>query len=364
MFPKSINLLLYPLFREFKTLVFGIKMSNLQIDRENNLNTKVSSGLIFGISCLLIYFLIMLELEIPTDYDFPNTKKKIIEFNKQNIKHLLASFSNVQFSFIKKSIDLIFKCNYLSNQQKTWLEELKILYQSDFSNKEKTKNLLKIFYVYRLTGSNEIAKLEQLKEKRYYYGYRGTSFIPYEDLIYNSSSKVIKTLIKKYANKHFSKRILGIYVCKDHAIQKEIYLHHYFDVKNHSKFYNLSNQTSRKFEYDNTGRVQKLEVNLKRSKAQKNRTKHTFESREKISKSQLARKRSEEETLNRRKRITDLNQKYVVCPYCQKTVQKVAAKRWHFDNCLKNPSVLINTLIAREKMRQRMITYNKLKKKD
>ena len=39
-FTKSINLLLYELFHEFKTAFFAIKISNRRIDKNNNLKTK------------------------------------------------------------------------------------------------------------------------------------------------------------------------------------------------------------------------------------------------------------------------------------------------------------------------------------
>lgn len=379
MFTKSINLLLYLLFREFKTVFFSIEMSNRQIDRNNNvkkknteiqkeksIQTKTFLGSVFCISCLLIHFFMILELEIQTSFVSPGIEEnKLLESYTQNIRSVLASFSNIQFCFIMKAINLLLCCHSLSNSQKICLKKLKSSISEANLNMESTKpakKFLKIFYVYRLTGSTEIAKLEKLDEKLYYYGYRGTSFVPYEDLVYNSSSECIKNLTKKYGNHHFSKRILGIYVSQEHAIQKEIYLHHYFDVKKHPKFYNLANQTSKKFEYDNTGRVQKLEVNKKRSEALKGRPKHSVESRQKISQSHLARERSEEETANRKKHVENLNQEYVICPHCQKKVQKVAGKRWHFDNCLKNSNALEETFIVREKLRQNMIIRNKLKK--
>lgn len=92
MFTKPINLLLYPLFREFKTTFFCIKRSNVQVDKnydfktkilecqlENGIKTKKSSGLVFCISCLLIYFLIMLELEIQTCFDLSSKNKKKVQ---------------------------------------------------------------------------------------------------------------------------------------------------------------------------------------------------------------------------------------------------------------------------------------------
>jgi hypothetical protein len=76
--------------------------------------------------------------------------------------------------------------------------------------------------------------------------------------------------MKEHGLSFFKKKILGVYAYKKEALKKEIRLHLYFDVKNNSYFFNRANQTSSKFEFDNTGRIQSDLSNRKRSAKLKN----------------------------------------------------------------------------------------------
>ena len=203
---------------------------------------------------------------------------------------------------------------------------------------------------------------ENTTNKKYYCGYRGIYFRPCDDVSYWSSSKIIQNLKKNSEQNCFQKKILGIFLFEKDALEAEIYYHHFFDVKNHPKFLNQANQTSQKFCYDNTGRVQSFESNRKRSEKLKGKT-VSVSTRNKIRLAQLARQRSENETKNRSKNMKIVSQMRTECPHCQKQVQCGAGKRWHFNNCLKNPNLTSERKkeleFEREVLRQNAILRNK-----
>ena len=105
------------------------------------------------------------------------------------------------------------------------------------------------FCVYRITN---------IVEKKHYYGYKSSVIHPSKvvGVTYFSSSKGIygKQFIadQKENPQNYKYKIVQIFNSKDEALSREIRLHTKFDVKNHSKFYNKSNQTSTGF--DTTGK--------------------------------------------------------------------------------------------------------------
>jgi hypothetical protein len=212
--------------------------------------------------------------------------------------------------------------------------------------------------VYRLTSTLLITT------EKYYYGYRGTSVPLEEDKEYLSSSAAIRALVKQYGLKSFRKKFLGVYVNKEHAIAQEVKLHKKFDVKNNPCFFNQSNQTSTKFEFDNTGRKQSDLANKKRSEKLKNRPKHTEESKRRIGLAVKLRNRPSEEVEAVRQNRIALNKQQTVCPHCGKIVGIPGGYRWHFDHCLLNPDVSPSTLADRERLSQRAVERNKKNKEE
>lgn len=103
-------------------------------------------------------------------------------------------------------------------------------------------------YVYRITN---------LAENKHYYGCRTSSIDPYLDLgtKYFSSAKTNKWIIEdqKKNRQNYKYKILSCHRTRKLALQEEIKLHNRFNVKQNSKFYNVSNQTSNGF--DTTGFV-------------------------------------------------------------------------------------------------------------
>lgn len=126
-----------------------------------------------------------------------------------------------------------------------------------------------IYYcVYRITN---------LVEKKYYYGYKSSKIHPSKvvGVTYFSSSKGSfgKNFVddqKKNPN-NYRYKIVQIFTNAQKAIDREIKLHHKFDVKNHPYFYNKANQTSNKF--DTTGICMSLEARKKMSIASKGKPK-------------------------------------------------------------------------------------------
>ena len=159
-----------------------------------------------------------------------------------------------------------------------------------------------IYYcVYRITN---------LVEKKHYYGYKSTKIHPSKvvGITYFSSSKGSSGKIfiddqKKNPN-NYRYKIVQIFHNAQKAIDREIKLHHKFDVKNHPSFYNKANQTTAKF--DTTGISMSLEARKKMSIASKgvpksqqhkealSGRKHTQEEISKISKALRGLVKSEE----------------------------------------------------------------------
>ncbi len=86
-------------------------------------------------------------------------------------------------------------------------------------------------------------------DRKYYIGCRSCDCNPKED-IYYSSSKTIKKIIKEQGN-FFEKKVLMELNTRSEAILYEILMHNKYNVDKNTKFYNISKQTSSKF--DTTG---------------------------------------------------------------------------------------------------------------
>ncbi len=350
--------------RFWKTFELGF------INDELVTNKMFKKAFINGIFCLGSHILYLVEnlnnikdSEIPKGEDFPLHNKNFImtpdgQTNPISyLENIAAEYTNINNTALNKAIDIIVSSCLLNNKEKAFVLSLKNLIKGN-TNTINAKKPLKIFYVYRLTLKNGHTITEDIGDNRYYYGYRSTVVSPLKDTTYLSSSKKIKELVKKYGSDCFSKKFLGIYVFKAHAISHEILLHQKCTVHKNNKFFNKASQNTTKFEYDNTGRVQTESSNLKRSIAQKNKSKHTVESKQKLRDFQLNRAYSEEEKQKRTEHAQKINQTYVVCPHCNKKVQKAAGARWHFDNCKKNPNVSEKTLLEREQLKQKAIERN------
>nr|QKN19211.1 putative site-specific DNA endonuclease [Eudorina elegans] len=347
-FSNVINLLHVPSFKFFQQVFLQEEILFSIINAKDFRNKKEAHTFINGVFCVGCLILYLLQLPQPQIF-------------KNFLKQLSTEYTNLNNTVLNKAIEIIISYCALSLEQSIAVVSFKNILHNNQIN---ATTPLKIYYVYRLTCDNKLALIENIENKRYYYGYRATNFLPLNDKSYLSSSKIIKGLVRKHGSQFFSKKILGIYVYRQHAIHKEVCLHTRFNVRVHEKFFNLANQTTTKFVFDNTGRVQTLSSNEKRSKRLKNISKHTPESREKLREFQLNREHSIEEQEKRREHAQKLNKTYVVCPYCNKEVQKVAAARWHFKNCLKNPNVSEKTIAERDQLRQKAIARNKDKHKN
>lgn len=53
----------------------------------------------------------------------------------------------------------------------------------------------------------------------------------------------------------------------------------------------------------------------------------------------MNRERNESETKNRSKNLKAISEMRRKSAYCQKEGPPSASKRWHFENCLKNPNL-------------------------
>lgn len=106
----------------------------------------------------------------------------------------------------------------------------------------------KYHYVYRITNT---------QTKKYYYGSRSTNLEPTIELgnkyFSNFSEKWFQHDQKENPQNYKYKIIKIFQTSRDDAILLESKLHFKFDVKNHSRFYNKSNQTPKGF--DTTGWV-------------------------------------------------------------------------------------------------------------
>jgi hypothetical protein len=351
---SSKNLYFNPFFSEFRKKLSLVE-SNFQKKWK-----KEKSGSVFIIGAILS--------------DLFNSKRFSKEIFEKILKFLFET-ENLTYENLLQTIEIFFLCDNLSSEEKEilqmfqdfvtcptekkkFLSELPCLWQGEKRKKKK------IFYFYRITysPSEPITGHSEKRTKKYYSGYRGTFFSPFQDTAYWSSSKVIQNLRKTSEKDCFTKKILGIFLFEKDALEAEVSYHHFFDVKNHPKFLNQANQTSQKFCYDNTGRVQTFEANKKRSKKLKGRS-VSHSTREKIKLAQLTRERSEEETKNRSKNMKIVSQMRKECPHCHKQVPCSAGKRWHFDNCLQNPNLTPERRkeleFEREVLRQNAIARNK-----
>jgi len=116
----------------------------------------------------------------------------------------------------------------------------KLVLEDERSNKLNFKKDNRIHYVYRVTYNNE-----------YYYGSR-TSLK--QDIVddfwnYGTSSKRKKLIIKN--KEDYKLKIIKVFDNPGDKILYESFLHQLFNVKNHSSFWNESNQTP--FGFDTTG---------------------------------------------------------------------------------------------------------------
>lgn len=89
---------------------------------------------------------------------------------------------------------------------------------------------------------------QPIDDRLYYIGVR-TSLLPPEKDNYFSSSKIIKKMIKN--NIVFEKLILREFNNREDALDYEVKLHIKFNVKENKKYFNLVNQTSKKFDTTN-----------------------------------------------------------------------------------------------------------------
>lgn len=106
----------------------------------------------------------------------------------------------------------------------------------------------KYHYVYRITNT---------QTQKYYYGSRSTNEIPSYEIGHNYFSNFSEKwfqLDQKENPQNYKYKIIKIFETnRDDAILLESKLHYKFDVKNHVKFYNKSNQAPKGF--DTTGKV-------------------------------------------------------------------------------------------------------------
>lgn len=101
----------------------------------------------------------------------------------------------------------------------------------------------RVYYVYRISD---------IEDKKHYYGYHIQVL---DDIIedlksYGTSGKKKKLILEN--KDRFKFKIIKIFKSPGDAIMFESFLHQYFDVKNHNKFFNYSNQTP--FGFDTSGR--------------------------------------------------------------------------------------------------------------
>nr|ALO21634.1 putative GIY YIG homing endonuclease [Stephanosphaera pluvialis] len=223
-----------------------------------------------------------------------------------------------------------------------------------------SKNKLKILrYTYRLKINNPTV-LANNDPRRYYMGYRNCRTNPTVDE-YWSSSDIIQTMIR--AGVTFSKKVLGVFVKNPSALDAEVRYHAYLNVGNNPVFFNQANQTSTAFTYDNTGRVQTPESNAARSAALMGRPRnHSAAGLEAIANYQLyERVRSFEEIQTLSENARARNSEMTTCPFCGKSGQNVAFRRWHFDNCLHNPNCPTEALEIRRQLAEQARARNKQK---
>jgi hypothetical protein len=234
--------------------------------------------------------------------------------------------------------------------------------RSNKLNFDKVDN--RFYYVYRITD---------LTNNEHYYGSRVSVISPDEDIkIYGSTSKRKKAILESPENYRF--KIVKIFNNNGDKICYESFLHNYFNVKLHNKFWNESNQTP--FGFDTTGLEphNKGVIGNKLSEKTKSKLSHIQikrwsnpENRERQSKKLTGIKRTPEQLKNythaannrsdetiekirqaveeNRKKITveshkKISQKRkerceikIKCPHCGKEADDANYTRWHGDNC-------------------------------
>lgn len=130
-------------------------------------------------------------------------------------------------------------------------------------------------YIYRLTCTHPLCK----EGPKYYYGCRSTNIQPSNDRTYWSSSNLVKSFRKCLGPQWFQKKILNCYETREQALAKEVFLHNFFNVKDHPLFFNQANQTSTGFvTASHLSDLQKQKLRLKAIGR-----KHTNETKQKLS---------------------------------------------------------------------------------
>lgn len=107
------------------------------------------------------------------------------------------------------------------------------------------------YYVYSITCDHPESR------QKYYYGFCSCRCLPKQYTALWSSSKVVQQARQWCGTKCFRKKIIAIFTTREEVLAKEIQLHSYFNLKNHSLFFNGANQTSLKFVYTDSSTVQK-----------------------------------------------------------------------------------------------------------
>jgi endogenous inhibitor of DNA gyrase (YacG/DUF329 family) len=194
-------------------------------------------------------------------------------------------------------------------------------------------------------------------------GYRGSITHPSLDKYY-SSSDLVQDLIKKDGLECFEKKILGIYLTQKEALFTEVKYHSTLQVDSNEKFLNQARQSTTRFLYDNTGRVNTAESNQKRSAALKGRNRFTPDVLARLAAYQTSRECTPEAREDLRQKAVERNSQEVVCPYCGKKGQRTAMTRWHFENCKLSPNQSEKSIQQREELRQRMLRLNRKEKNE
>lgn len=215
------------------------------------------------------------------------------------------------------------------------------------------KQKAKIYYTYRLTSQKPGSNIKQ-----YYMGYRGCTTHPFLDNYY-SSSDLVKELKRQHGSFCFKKKILGIYLTKQEALNHEVRYNETFKVDTNKAFLNKARQSTTAFFYDNTGSIQTAESNEKRSIALKGRNRFTAEGLANLIAYQTAREHSDFDREALRQAALARNTQRVICPYCGKEGQATAMRRWHFENCSQAPNPSQRIIQQREALRQRMRRFTK-----
>lgn len=97
------------------------------------------------------------------------------------------------------------------------------------------------YYVYRITCDHPDSP------EKYYYGVRISKGAPAEDTSYWSSRRRVRAAMARFGPAWFRKKIFRTYSTYTAALQDEIFLHQYFNVKDHPLVFNQANQTSTRF---------------------------------------------------------------------------------------------------------------------